>query len=69
MFSMDLFFLSSKTFIYCLIREHPDVSAHCRLINSLKKFGILAKDEKKGTEKQKVIAKLLPNRLATVKGK
>ncbi|CAE1277148.1 unnamed protein product [Acanthosepion pharaonis] len=60
--------LNTKTFIYCLIREHPDVSAHCRLINSLKKFGILAKDEKKGTEKQKIIAKLLPNRLATVKG-
>lgn len=60
--------LNTKTFIYCLIREHPDVSAHCRLINSLKKFGILAKDEKKGTEKQKIIAKLLPSRLATVKG-
>lgn len=60
--------LNTKTFIYSLIREHPDVSAHCRLINSLKKFGILAKDEKKATEKQKIVARLLPHRLATVKG-
>ncbi|GAB1602662.1 uncharacterized protein LOC115218372 [Argonauta hians] len=60
--------LNTKTFIYCLVREQPNIGDKKRLMDSLKKFGVLAKESSKATEKQKNVANLLSSRLATVKG-
>ncbi|XP_029644001.1 linear gramicidin synthase subunit D [Octopus sinensis] len=60
--------LNTKTFIYCLVREQPNMDSKKRLMDSLKKFGILPKEATKATEKQKNVANLIKSRVATVKG-
>lgn len=54
--------------MFCLCREWPDASPVERLQQTLRKFGILGKNERESTPEQQHFAQLFKKRTMTLKG-
>ncbi|CAH1778397.1 unnamed protein product [Owenia fusiformis] len=60
--------LRSKTQIFCLVREQPNVDGHDRVKQTLEQFGILNGDNLKTTEDQALLQKQFDSRVQVING-
>ena len=58
-----------QVFVFCLVRELPDVSPLDRLQKTLQKYGMLAPDDTLPSEEQKQLEQLVAKRVRPLKGK
>ncbi|ESP02709.1 hypothetical protein LOTGIDRAFT_171784 [Lottia gigantea] len=60
--------LSTKMFVYCLIRDQSDMSLEDRLHKTLITYGIITASESRPTEEQQRCSELLKGRVRLIKG-